>query len=92
MLPSEEKPEAEGMQSQEMGLIVHGENLDLLRANLRWFELAKKNKKQKQTKKDGSRELLFRYLTGRKYLHIIAIVLFFLPKTNATGMADCQSK
>lgn len=52
----------------------------------------KKNKKQKQTKKDGSRELLFRYLTGRKYLHIIAIVLFFLPKTNATGMADCQSK
>lgn len=27
-----------------------------------------------------------------KYLHIIAIVLFFVPKTNATDMANCQSK
>lgn len=50
MLPSEEKPEAEGMQSQEMGLIVHGENLDLLRANLRWFELAKKTKSKNKQK------------------------------------------
>lgn len=27
-----------------------------------------------------------------KYLHITAIVLFFVPKTNATDMANCQSK
>lgn len=53
----------------------------------------KQNKKTNKKKKMALENSYFgTWPEEDKYLHIIAIVLFFVPKTNATDMANCQSK